>query len=384
MNPQVCTRCVQDHRVPGIKFNEKGICNFCGLHDLMEQEYPNDERGDKRIQSLLSKIKKSSKGKKYDCVLGLSGGRDSTFLLWLCVKKWSLNPLVVHFNDGFDNPAAGENMLKACKKLDVELLTVTSEWKSAKDLKITFLKASTPDLNLGTDIGIASSLYGMSFKYDIKHILIAQSFRTEGIKPLTWSYFDGDYLRNVHRLFGSVPLLPFQAEKPGFHLGLKELAFYTFIKGISVWTPLYYYPYIRKDAESIIKENLSWVYPGAHYFDDLYHAFIKYIHRVKFDIDLNMNSDSALVRSGQITREKALKRKTEIYHIEDEDVIRLCLKRLGLSKMELEDLSAIPIKTFKDYPTSWNKIKLLKYPIKILSYRNRIPKVTYKKYFEFH
>jgi len=133
MNPQVCTRCVQDHRVPGIKFNEKGICNFCGLHDLMEQEYPNDERGDKRIQSLLSKIKKSSKGKKYDCVLGLSGGRDSTFLLWLCVKKWSLNPLVVHFNDGFDNPAAGENMLKACKKLDVELLTVTSEWKSAKD-----------------------------------------------------------------------------------------------------------------------------------------------------------------------------------------------------------------------------------------------------------
>jgi len=384
MSLQFCVRCVQDTKIPGIQFNEKGICNFCDLHDLMEQEYPNDERGSKSIQSLLSKIKKSSKGKKYDCVLGLSGGRDSTFLLWLCVKKWKLNPLVVHFNDGFDNPVAGENMLKACKKLNVELLTVTSEWKSAKDLKITFLKASTPDLNLGTDIGIASSLYGMSLKYDIKHVLIAQSFRTEGIKPLTWAYFDGDYLRNVHALFGKAPLLPFQPEKPGFHLGLKELAFYTFKKGISVWTPLYYYPYIRKQAENIIKEELSWVYPGAHYFDDLYHAFIKYIHRIKFDIDMNMNSDSALVRSGQMTREEALKRKNTVYHIEDEDVIRLCLKRLSLSKMELEDLLAIPIKTFKDYPTSWNKIKFLKYPIKWLAYRNRIPKVTYKKYFEFH
>ena len=384
MDSQVCKRCIQDHLVPEIKFNDKGICNFCELHDLMEQEYPNDERGDKYIQSLLLKIKQSSKGNKYDCVLGLSGGRDSTFLLWLCVKKWQLNPLVVHFNDGFDNPVAGENMLKACKKLNVELLTVTSEWKSAKDLKITFLKASTPDLNLGTDIGIAASLYGMSVKYNLKHILIAQSFRTEGIKPLVWSYFDGDYLRNVHRLFGSVPLRPFQSEKPGFHLGLKELTFYTVFKGISVWTPLYYYPYVRKSAESIIKEELSWVYPGAHYFDDLYHAFIKYIHRVKFQIDMNMNSDSALVRSKQMSRELALKRKNQIYSIEDEDIIRLCLKRLNLSKMELEDLLAIPIKTFKDYPTSWNKIKLLKYPIKFLSYTNKLPKVTYKKYFEFH
>ena len=190
----------------------------------------------------------------------------------------------------------------------------------------------------------------MSVKYDIKHILVAQSFRTEGIKPLSWSYFDGDYLRNVHNIFGTVPLSPFQPERPGFHLGLKELAYYSILKGISVWTPLYYYPYIRKEAEDILKEELSWVYPGAHYFDDLYHSFIKYVHRIKFNIDLNMNSDSALVRSGQMSRETALMRKKKIYHIEDEDVIRLCLKRLNLSNMEFEDFMAIPIKTFKDYP----------------------------------
>ena len=384
MNNQICMRCIQDSSVPGILFDSNGICNFCDLHDFMEKEYPNDYKGKQKLKDLILEIKKSSKNKKYNCVLGLSGGRDSTFLLWLCVKKWNLKPLAVHFNDGFDNPIAGENMLKACNKLDVDLITVTSEWKSAKDLKIDFLKASTPDLNLGTDIGIASALYGMSVKYNLKHILLAQSFRTEGIKPLTWSYFDGDYLRNVHNIFGLVPLSPFKPEKHGFHLGLKELFYYALIKRISVWTPLYYYPYLRKEAESIIEEDLSWVYPGAHYFDDLYHAFIKYIHRVKFNIDLNMNSDSALVRSEQMNRKTALSRKNKVYHIEDEDVIRLCLKRLSLSKMELEDLLAIPVKTFKDYPTSWSKIKALKIPIKFLSNWNILPKVTYRKYFQCH
>ena len=380
---QVCKRCVQDSSVPGIYFNSSDICNYCDLHDLMEKEYPNNHKGEKKLNNLFEKIRRDQKNKKYSCVIGISGGRDSCFLLWLLVKKYQLNPLAVHFNDGFDNPIAGENMLKACEKLNIDLVTVTSHWKEAKDLKIDFLKASTPDLNLGTDIGIAASLYGVSAKYGIKHILLAQSFRTEGIKPLTWSYFDGDYLRNVHNIFGSVPLSSFLPERPGFHLGVKELMYYSVIKGISVWTPLYYYPYIRKSAEAILKEELSWIYPGAHYFDDLYHSLIKYIHRVKFNIDLNMNSDSALVRSGQMSRETALERKKNIYHIENEDIIRLCLKRLDISKMELEDYLAIPIKTFKDFPTSWNKIRKLKLPIKILSYWGFLPKVTYRKYFQF-
>ena len=350
-------------------------------HDEMEKEYPNDYRGGQKLKRVMRGIKKTALNKKYDCVLGVSGGRDSTFLLWLAVKKWGLKPLAVHFNDGFDNPIAGENMLRACQKLKVELLTVTSHWKEAKDLKIDFLKASSPDLNLGTDIGIASSLYGVCAKYNIKHILIGQSFRTEGIKPLSWSFFDGDYLRNVHKIFGSVRLSLWSPERPGFHLGLRELAYYTIYKRIKTYTPLYYYPYIRKEAEEILKSELSWVYPGAHYFDDLYHSLLKYIHRVKFKIDMNMNSDSALVRSGQLSREEALKRKKSIYPIEDEDTIRLCLKRLNVSRMELEDYMAIPAKTFKDYPTSWNKIKHLSFAVKILSQWNFLPKAAYKKYF---
>ena len=173
----ICSRCVQDSSIPGISFDKSGVCNFCHLHDLMEKEYPNDSRGAKRLKNIFRKIRRISGNKKYNCIVGISGGRDSTFLLWLTVKKWNLHPLAVHFNDGFDNPVAGENMLKACKNLNVDLITVTSHWKEAKELKIDFLKASTPDLNLGTDIGIASSLYGMAVKYDIKFILLGQSFR---------------------------------------------------------------------------------------------------------------------------------------------------------------------------------------------------------------
>lgn len=378
---QRCVRCVQDTSVPGITFNEKGECNFCELHDKLEEVYPNDERGAAELEKIFSRIKRAGSGRKYDCVVGISGGRDSTYTLWKCVKEWGLRPIAVHFNDGFDNPVAGENMVKACKKLGVDLRTITSDWREAKDLKIDFLKASTPDLNLGTDIGIATSLYGVAAKENVKYILIGQSFRTEGIKPLSWSYFDGDYLRNVHEQFGTTPLRPWKPDDPGFHLGRKELFYYSVRRGIKVFTPMYYSEYIRPKAEEIITKELDWVYPGAHYYDDLYHSLIKYVHRVKFNIDLNMNSDSALVRSGQMDREKALERAGGIYQIEDPKVIDLCIKRLGLTREEFEGYMKIPPKTFRDYKTSYSYLRRMRPAIKILCNMNLLPRVTYDKYF---
>jgi len=378
-----CTRCVQDTTVPGIEFDKNGVCNFCRGHDELTRIFPNDERGEKFLSNLFSKIKKDGKNKPYDCVVGISGGRDSTYLLWCCVKIWKLRVLAVHFNDGFDNPVAGENMLKAVEKLGIKLITITSDWREAKDLKITFLKASTPDLNLGTDIGIASSIYSVAHKEKIKHVLIGQSFRTEGIKPLSWAFFDGDYLRNVQKEFGTVELRKWQPDNAGFNFGIKELFYYSIIKNIKTYTPFYYFPYIRKDGQAIIEKELGWVYPGAHYFDDLYHSLIKYVHRVKFNIDMNMNSDSGMVRSGQLDREFALKRKHGIYAIEDPKVIDLCIKRLALSKEDFESYLNLPVKTFRDYKTSYNIIKWMRFPIYILCQLHIIPKITYYKYFKF-
>jgi N-acetyl sugar amidotransferase len=378
---QVCARCVQDSTVPGITFDDAGICNFCKLHDKLEKIFPNDMRGEAYLEKAIRKIKKKSSQNKYDCVVGISGGRDSTYTLYLAIKKWGLRPLAVHFNDGFDNPVAGENMLNACKILGVELITITSDWRESRELKIDFLKASTPDLNMGTDIGIAASLYGVAAKNNVRYILIGQSFRTEGVKPLSWSFFDGKYLKDVHNKFGKIPLRKWTPDDPGFNLGVKEMIYYSLIRGIHSLTPMYYMNYVRKDAEEIIKNELKWVYPGAHYFDDLYHSLIKYVHRVKFNIDLNMNSDSALVRSGQLERDAGLKRAHGIYVIEDEKIIELCIKRLGLTRNELDLFLELPPKTFRDYNTSYKYFKLFKYLIKILAYLDLIPRVTYDKYF---
>jgi hypothetical protein len=374
---------VQDTTVPGIKFDKDGICNFCHSHAELEEIFPNDEKGAQYLEKLFDKMRSEGKGKPYDCVIGISGGRDSTYLLWCAVKVWGLRPIAVHFNDGFDNPVAGENMLRAVEKLDVKLITITSDWREGKDLKITFLKASTPDLNLGTDIGIASSIYSIAHKENIKHILIGQSFRTEGIKPLSWAFFDGDYLRSVQRQLGKIKLRPWKASDAGFNFGTRELFYYSILKGIKTYMPFYYYPYIRSEGQEIITRELGWVYPGAHYFDDLYHSLIKYIHRVKFNIDMNMNSDSALVRSGQLEREVALIRKHGIYAIEDPKVIDLCIKRLGMTQEEFDGYMSLPVKTFRDYKTSYPLIRFLRFPIWLCCQLHIIPKITYYKYFKF-
>ena len=379
---QVCTRCIQDSTIPGIEFDSNGECNFCHLYDKMCEVFPNGEKGKAIWNQHLVKIKKQGEGKKFDCVIGISGGRDSIYSLWNTVKVWGLSPLAVHFNDGFDNPVAGENMVKACKILGVELRTITSDWREAKALKIDFLKASTPDLNLGTDIGIATALYGVAAKENLKYILIGQSFRTEGTKPLSWSFFEGKYLKSVHQKFSGTPLRKWTPNDPGFNLGIKEMAYYTMFRGIKTLMPMYYHDYIRDNADILIKKELDWVYPGAHYFDDLYHSLIKYVHRVKFNIDMNLNSDAALVRSGQLDREEGLKRAQGVYQIEDPKVIDLCIKRLGITQVEFDKWMTYETKTFRDYPTNWWIIKLAKPFIKILSSMNLLPKVAYMKYFE--
>jgi hypothetical protein len=377
-----CIKCIHDTSVPGIKFDEEGVCSFCNFYDEMDRYYPIGTAGQQELTKKLDRIRKGGQGKKYDCVVGISGGRDSIYLLHKVVVDWKLRALAVHFNDGFDNPTAGENMVNTCKKLGVELRTITSDWREAKDLKIAFLKASTPDLNQGTDLGIASSLFGVAHKEGLKHILFGQSFRTEGIKPVLWTYFDGDYLRAVQKKFGKVSLRKWQADDPGFNLGIKEMVYYNLVKGIKIFAPFYHYPYNRKEAEEIIKREYDWVYPGAHYFDDLYWALITYVHRVKFNIDLRLNSYSFLIRSGQMSRDEAITLTANPYLMEDPKVIYLCVKRLGLTMNDFDEFMKTEPKTFLEYPNSYKIIRVFKWPIWLLTEIGYLPKSVYFKYFK--
>jgi hypothetical protein len=378
---QQCTRCICDNTIPGISFDTKGVCSLCDIHDRFAATFPNDERGEAALEAKFAKIKKEGEGKKYDCIIGISGGRDSIYMLYLAVTKWKLRPLAVHFNDGFDNPIAGENMLNAIKKLKVELRTITSDFKECKDLKITDLKASTPLLNNGTDVGIGAALYSVAYKENIKHILFGQSFRTEGIRPIAWAYFDGDHLRAIQKRFGSVALRSWKPTDAGYNLGIKEMFFYTVLNGIRVHSPLYNYPYSREESGEIISRELDWVYPGAHYFDDLYWALITYIHRTKFNINFRLIEYSALVRSGQLERATALVKSQLPYQIEDPKIISLCIKRLGITQEEFDSYLQLPPKNWWDYPNSYRWMKLAQFPIWILTKLGIFTQVVYDKYF---
>ncbi|HEX8327244.1 MAG TPA: N-acetyl sugar amidotransferase [Hymenobacter sp.] len=380
-NHQRCTRCIMDTTAPGIEFNAAGICSFCKVHDRMEQAFPLGEAGRRTVQRLADEMRRAGQGNRFDCVLGVSGGRDSSYTLWYCVTQLKLRPLAVHFNDGFGNPVAGENMLRACKRLGVELRTITSDWRESKDLKIAFLKASVPDMEEGTDLGIATALYGVAAKENVRHIIIGQSFRTEGIAPLSWNFLDGKYLKAVHKQFGTVPLRPWQPNDPGFNLGIKEMTYYAFWRRIKTVTLLYHLDYVRTEVDEILERELEWQNPGAHYFDDLYQSLIYYLNRIKFNIDRRLFNYSALVRSGQMSREVALDRVSRINPIEDEKVIALCIKRLGLTRAEFDNIVSAPPKTFHDYPNSYGFLRLFKLPIKFMSQLNLIPESAYDKFF---
>jgi N-acetyl sugar amidotransferase len=376
-----CKRCIMDTTVPGIAFDASGECNFCELHDKMDKEFPSGEKGKVILDGLVAKIKSAGKGKKYDCVLGISGGRDSSFTLYYAKKVLGLNPIAVHFNDGFGNPIAGENMVRACEKLGVELRTITSDWRESKDLKLAFLKASTPDMEEGTDIGIATALYGVAAKENIKYVLIGQSFRTEGIAPLSWNYLDGKYLKAVHRKFGTHPLRKWTPNDPGFNLDIREMFYYAVVKGIRTVPVLYYTDYVRKNVDELLVKELGWKNPGAHYFDDLYQSIMSYINRVKFNIDRRLFNYSALIRSGQMSRAEAIERVKEIYVIEDPKVISLCIKRLGLTQEEFDAIVQLPPKTFRDYPNNYGLIRFCRLPVYIMSRLNLLPGSAYDKYF---
>lgn len=376
-----CSRCLMDTTVPGITFDASGECNFCAVHDSMERAFPLGEAGRRAVARHAEAMRRAGRGHRYDCVVGVSGGRDSSYTLWYCATQLRLRVLAVYFNDGFGNPVAGENMVRACHRLGVDLRTVTSDWRESKDLKIAFLKASVPDMEEGTDLGIATALYGVAAQEGLRHVVIGQSFRTEGIAPLSWNYLDGRYLKAVHRQFGTVPLRRWRPTDPGFNLGLKEMVYYTFVRRIRTVTPLYHLDYVRTEVDELLARELGWVSPGAHYADDLYQSVIYYLNRIKFNIDRRLFNYSALLRSGQMSREVALDRVSRVNPIDDEKVVALCIKRLGLTRAEFDAIVAAPPRTFRDYPTSYGLLWRLRGPIKLMSRLNLLPESAYDKYF---
>ncbi len=364
-----------DATIPGIQFDDRGVCSFCQAHDRLEEQFPLGHLGEQRLSKLIDKIKSKGKNKKYDCVVGISGGTDSTYCLYM-TKKLGLRPLAVHLDNGWNTKIATINMENALAKLDVDLRIIKCDWEEFKDLQISFLKASVPDAEIPTDLAILSILYKVAAEENINYAIIGHSFRTEGMTPLGWMYADGRYIKSVNKIFGSRKLKSYP------NLTMFDLLYYVFIKRIRMVHLLDNINYHKEKTMQILEKELNWTYYGGHHFESTYARFVIHYIWKKFNIDKRKIEFSTLIRSGQMDREEALQKLKEPL-AEDKKLVKYCINKLGLSAKEFEEIISSTPKTFLDYNTYYPTIRKLKLPIQLACKLGLLPQVFYEKYFTF-
>jgi len=373
INKKICTRCILDSEIQEIKFDESGICNFCKIHELLEKQYPIGIKGEQRLSEISKKIKFAGKGKEYDCIVGVSGGRDSTYTLFM-VKKLGLRPLAVHFDNGWNSPAAVSNIMEATGRLGVDLHTVVADWEEFRDLQLSFLRASVPDADIPTDWAIYSVLYHEASKRGIKYVIQGHAFRTEGTSPISWTYMDGKYIQSVHKRFGSGRISSFPV------MGLPELLYHLFIEHIREVRILEYLVYNHKNVDKILKQELNWKYYGGHHHESVYTKFLQsYYLPHKFGIDKRKLELAALVRSGQLKREEAIMLIAEPYPYEPE-VLDYVQSKLEISDIEFEEILNAKPKKFSDYPTYYPLLQVLHIPVRIACMFHILPPIVSQKY----
>jgi len=369
---QQCTRCILDTTIESIRFDQLGVCNFCKIHDELEKEFPQGEAGQLYLESLAKKIKEEHKHKPYDCIVGVSGGRDSTYVLYLTVKL-GLRPLAVHFDNGWNSEIAVSNIKNAVTRLNIDLYTHVADWEEFKSLQLSFLKASVSDAEIPTDVAIIATLHQAAVKEGVHYIMNGHSFRTEGLVPICWTYMEGKYVQSVHNYFDGRKLKTI----PNFTLW--DYVYYTILRGIKLIPILNYVDYQHDKVQHILETELGWQYYGGHHHESYYtHFFQSYYLPQKFNIDKRLLEYSALIRSGYLQRDKALEKIKEPYPF-NEELVEYALNKLGVSLNEFNNIMASPRKSYKDYPTYYPLISSLKTPVKIAADLNMIPKLLYLK-----
>lgn len=356
---QVCVNCVMDTSDKDIDFDDKGICNHCRSYEkrLKSRIYTKEER-DERLKNIVSKIKKQGKNQQYDCIVGVSGGVDSSYVAYL-VKELGLRMYAIHFDNGWNSELATTNIKNSLQKLGVELHNYSVDWNEFKDLQKSFLFASTPDGEIPTDHAINAFLFKEASRLGIKYIISGMNFATESISVKSWAYGHSDwrYIKDVQMKFGHANLKTYP------HFNLWNLFYWTFIERIKVISILNYIDYNKAEAMDLLKEKLDWVYYGGKHYESVYTRFYQgYILPEKFNIDKRRGHLSDLIYSKQITREEALNElKSEIY---PRDLFKgdyeLVLNKLSFSKEGFNKIMKSPTRSYKEFKNIDELIILLK------------------------
>ena len=348
---KTCARCIMDTTDPDIVFDTQGVCNHCHRYDAMARQrlIPEGERRT-ALDALVANVKQSGRGKPYDCVIGVSGGVDSTYVAWL-VKDLGLRPLAVHLDNGWNSELAVANIEKTLKTLSIDLYTHVIDWEEFRDLQVSFLKASTPDGEIPTDHAIFALLYAQAARLGLRHVFTGVNVASEGVLPKKWGYgyFDWRYITDVHRRFGSSRLTTYP------HFTLLQLFSYMFVRRIRLVPILNYVQYDKAAAMQLLQDKLGWVYYGGKHYESIYTRFYQaYLLPRKFDIDKRKAHLSTLILSGQTTREQALAAMQEPVYPERAllEARDYAIKKLNLTSEQFEAILAALNKTFLDYRTS--------------------------------
>lgn len=345
---KMCTRGVWDTTVPGIAFDENGISNYAKMFDKLCEVYTRGEKGEKYWEDVVAQIKEKGKNKKYDCIIGVSGGTDSSYLLHIAKKDYGLRPLAVNLDNGWNSDISVRNIKKMTNALNIDLETYVIDYEEIKDLLRCYIYAGLPWIDIPTDLAIKAVLYKLAAREGISYVLRGNDFRSEGFQPREWTYGDGRQLNYLHKKFGKIKLKTF----PNYTLN--KLIYYGYIKGIKSIYPFYFLEYNKREAQLVLKDLYSWEYYGGHHHENVFTKFaISYWLFEKFNIDKRIITLSAQILSGQISRNEAIE-KLEFKSYDTSTIdkeLEYVLKKLDLSKSEFNIYFNAQNRLYSDYPS---------------------------------
>ena len=346
-----CTLTVMDNIAdPDIRFDEKGISNY--YYDYIEAERTGvftGPAGEEKLNQLVKQVKEGGRGKDYDCLIGLSGGVDSTYVAYL-VHKLGLRPLAVHLDNGWNSELAVKNIENIISKLGIDLYTLVVNWEEFRDIQLSYLQASVVDIEVVSDHAIFATMYKLAKEKKIGYIISGTNIVTEHIMPPSWLYKKMDYanLKDIHNRYGKIKLKTYPT------LDFKKYVYYSGILKLVPLSILNYVPYNKKAVKELITKELGWRDYGGKHYESVFTKFYQaYILPEKFKIDKRKAHLSTLICAGQMTREEALKElEQSIYDPkelkQDKEYV---LKKLGLSEQQFDKIMQTPPRSHLDFKT---------------------------------
>ncbi len=351
MKQTVCKRCVMDSTDSKITFNSDGVCDHCLTFDSDINPFWNpDDIGARQFQKTVDAIKKEGEGKDFDCIIGMSGGIDSSYLVYLAKVKLGLRPLVFHVDAGWNSQQAVNNIEQIVDRLELDLYTEVIDWEEMKDLQLSFFKSGVSHTDTPQDHSFFATMYKFASKHGIKHILTGGNFSTECVRnPLEWMYFQSDstQIKDIHKKFGERPLKNFPLTNILWHK-----IWLPYVRGIKLYRPLDFMPYDKEKATQFLVENLGYQRYAQKHFESRFTRFYEaYWLTEKFGFDTRKVQYSSLILTGQMSRDEALEKlKTPAYDPDTiDDDFDYIANKLGIESKELRGLLEAPNKGYKDY-----------------------------------